>query len=166
MIHVIKKQFRTVYSRCPWKQYISKIVIKETVKSVVMWLNTFLPKNGIKIHLSSHVIVIDCKINYKTKYKILFGDYAQVYKTETPWNSTAECTLSIICFGSINNIQNDQSILYIGNWKTDIDFAENCGFDFIGFQNNFAEERGYLNFDNYQDLIYIFQDILSIEIDT
>lgn len=50
----------------------------------------------------------------------------------------------------------------IGDGETDIVFAVNSAFLPIGYNNNYAEENGYFNYENHADLLNYFQEYVYI----
>ena len=78
---------------------------------VVLWLNNFLPKNGVSDTLSPRQIVLGTKLDMKMHCCIEFGTYAQVYEEPSPTNSMEPRTSGCICLGLVDNAQGSMYFL-------------------------------------------------------
>ena len=94
---VIKERARAMRHSLPFK-CIPKLMLRELVKFVVLWLNAF-PTKGGPLHISPHEIVTGVALDYEKHCKLDFGSYVQTHEETHIRNGTEARTCGVIALG-------------------------------------------------------------------
>ena len=79
-IQTVKGRIRAQWCRLPYRAKIIRVITTELVKQSITWFNSFPLKEGVNEISLPIVIMTRIKMDYKKYYRMLFGDYVQVYE--------------------------------------------------------------------------------------